>query len=44
MLAFMFIEGSIGMVLGTKSSSSKKEGIHWTNNTKSFKKEEIYDV
>ena len=40
----MFIKGSIGIVLGVKSSSSSKEAVHWTNNMKSFKKEAVYDV
>ena len=44
MLSFMFIDGSIAIVLGIKSSISSKEAVHWTNNMKSFKKEAVYDV
>lgn len=40
----MFVEGNIGMVLDTKHCSSSKEGTYWTNNMKSFKREEIHDV
>lgn len=39
MLSFMFIEGNIGIVLGSKSFSSSKEGTRQTNNVRSFKKE-----
>ena len=40
----MFIEGNIGIVLGTKSFGSSKEETHQTNTIRPIKKEEIYAV